>query len=75
MVQRLPKHEYLLKNTKISYEGDLLFTHVGLSGPVIMHLSEFIYEDIELNGQSTITFGFINQTEESLYNILMEDKK
>lgn len=63
-----------IKNTKISYEGDLLFTHVGLSGPVIMHLSEFIYEDIELNGQSTITFGFINQTEESLYNILMEDK-
>lgn len=63
-----------IKGTKIAYVGDLLFTHVGLSGPVIMHLSEFIYEDIVENGKSTITFGFINKTEEELYNILIENK-
>ena len=63
-----------IKGTKIAYTGDLLFTHVGLSGPVIMHLSEFIYEDIEQNGQSSIIFGFINKTEEELYNILIENK-
>ena len=39
-----------------------------------MHLSEFIYEDIEQNGQSSIIFGFINKTEEELYNILIENK-
>ena len=30
--------------SNIEYNGDLLFTHFGLSGPVIYHLSEFIYD-------------------------------
>lgn len=60
-----------IKNLKMSFKGDLLFTHVGLSGPVIMHLSEFIYEDVLLNGNSLIEFGFIKQSEEELYNNLI----
>ncbi len=56
-----------IKHLNISYQGDLLFTHFGLSGPVIMHLSEFIDQDIRENGQSIIEFPLIHMTFESLY--------
>jgi len=35
-----------LKGTKIKEQGDILFTHFGLSGPVIQSLSEHIYHQI-----------------------------
>lgn len=64
-----------IKNLKKSFEEDLLFTHFGLSGPVIMHLSEFIYKDILLHKQSVIEFGFIRQTEQELYNNFLNNKE
>jgi predicted Rossmann fold flavoprotein len=33
-----------IKGTSIKAQGDVLFTHFGLSGPAIMHLSEDIYD-------------------------------
>ena len=63
-----------IKQLNKSFNGDLLFTHFGLSGPVIMHLSEFIYQDILLNKKSIIEFGFINQTQQELYNNLFNQK-
>lgn len=61
-----------LKQQKISYQGDLLFTHFGLSGPVIMHLSEFIYDDIANNKKSILSFSFVDQTKDEIMNELMQ---
>lgn len=33
---------------KKQYQGSILFTHFGLSGPLILHLSELIYEKLQL---------------------------
>jgi len=69
----LTQRKVKIRNLKIAYQGDLLFTHFGLSGPVIMHLSEFIDEDIRMNGHSIIEFPFIEMTQESLFNELQKD--
>ncbi len=63
-----------IKNTKIKYTHDLLFTHFGLSGPVIMHLSEFIDQDIRTNGSSTLSFSFIHMHQDQLFEILNKEK-
>lgn len=63
-----------IKNTKITHQGDLLFTHFGLSGPVIMHLSEFIDEDIRTHGLSTIEFPIIDMHQDQLYQKLINQK-
>jgi predicted Rossmann fold flavoprotein len=62
-----------LKQQKISYQGDLLFTHFGLSGPVIMHLSEFIYDDIIKNGTSILSFSFVDQSKDEILNDMLLD--
>lgn len=36
-----------INNDKKIHEGDILFTHFGVSGPVILHLSELIYERLQ----------------------------
>jgi predicted Rossmann fold flavoprotein len=63
-----------IKQLKKSYKGDLLFTHFGLSGPVIMHLSEFIDYDIKMNHQSILEFSFIDLNFEQLMNIFSSHK-
>ena len=62
-----------IQGTKISYQGDILFTHFGLSGPVIMHLSEFIGEDIRNSGKSIVEVPLINLRQESLFDILQQN--
>src|SRR5690554_2030578 len=62
-----------IKNTKIAYQGDLLFTHFGLSGPVIMHLAEFIYDDILLNGKSVLEFSLADVSEEDMLSSILSD--
>ena len=62
-----------LKQQKISYQGDLLFTHFGLSGPVIMHLSEYIYDDISENGVSIISFSFVDKTKDEILSEILSD--
>lgn len=36
-----------INGDKKTHEGDILFTHFGVSGPLILHLSELIYERLE----------------------------
>ena len=61
-----------IKDTKISHHGDLLFTHFGLSGPVIYHLSEFIHEEIQ-RGNKTLQISLTTLTYQELMN-LQNDK-
>lgn len=58
-----------IKGTKISHEGDVLFTHFGLSGPVIYHLSEFIYEELKRNNKRII-LNFVNKKKEVIISEL-----
>lgn len=60
-----------IKNTKIKYTGDLLFTHFGLSGPVIYHLSEFIYEE-SLTEKVTLEFPLSNASEDDFTQALKD---
>ena len=59
-----------IKNTSIKYQGDILFTHYGLSGPAIYHLSEFIYDET-LKGDVFLQFNITNKTEHDI-DILLE---
>lgn len=36
-----------INQDKKTHEGDLLFTHFGVSGPLILHLSELIYDRLQ----------------------------
>jgi predicted Rossmann fold flavoprotein len=63
-----------IKGTKILHQGDLLFTHFGLSGPVILHLSEFIYDEI-LKGNSQVSFGLVDLSEKEILEILEIEKR
>ena len=44
-----------MNTRKKVFEGDLIFTHFGLSGPLILHISELIDEDLS---QSPVTLSF-----------------
>ncbi len=58
-----------IKNTSITCTGDLLFTHFGLSGPAIYHLSEFIYDE-GLNQKVVLQFALTNKTEQEVTELL-----
>ena len=40
--------EIKISGEKKRHKGDVLFTHVGLSGPLILHLSELIYHKLQI---------------------------
>ena len=70
-----------IKNTLVkvlgvnqAYQDDLLVTHNGLSGPVIMHLSEFIYEDILKHQASILEMSFIHMREDELFQLFISHK-
>jgi predicted Rossmann fold flavoprotein len=71
----LLQRKVIVKNMKIAYQGDLLFTHFGLSGPVIMHLSEFIYEDILNHGKSILEFSLVDISDEEMVDELLSDTR
>jgi len=56
-----------IKNTKIKLTGDLLFTHFGLSGPAIFHLSETIFHELK-NGNNTVEVSLSNAKEKLVLN-------
>lgn len=58
-----------LKNTKHKHTGDLLFTHFGLSGPAIFHLSETIYHELK-NGNNVLEVSLSNAAENLVANQL-----
>ena len=49
--------------TKIKHQGDILFTHFGLSGPGIYHLSEEIYKQLPENDVITVSLTEYNEQE------------
>ena len=59
-----------LPNQKKPMQGDILFTHFGLSGPLIMHASEFIYDALS-NNLRTVKLCFLpfnpKQLEDKLF--------
>lgn len=65
-----PKVTVSIVDTKIQYTHDILFTHKGLSGPVIYHLSEYIYEEL-VKGNRKISINFINR---DFSDVVMEIK-
>jgi predicted Rossmann fold flavoprotein len=62
-----------IKQTKIKFTGDLLFTHFGLSGPVIYHLSEYIYDAL-LDGKNELMISFTDHTYEQIMTALSSDR-
>ncbi|MCT4509208.1 MAG: NAD(P)/FAD-dependent oxidoreductase [Tepidibacter sp.] len=72
------------KNKKISIEGDILFAHFGLTGPVILNLSSYINKYLQ-DGNIELKFDFVpniskdevrkiirNNNNKSIYNNLKE---
>ena len=64
-----------LTQSKVKHQGDVMFTHYGLSGPGIMHLSEFIYDDIESYGSCIVSFSMIDLDETQLFDYLQTHKQ
>lgn len=58
-----------IKGTTITSTGDLLFTHFGLSGPAIYHLSEFIYEEGITRGV-VLQFSLTSKSEQEVVELL-----
>ena len=62
-----------IKNTKHQNYGGLMFTHFGLSGPAIYHLSEFIYSGL-LSGKVILEINLSDVTKNELIDSLKNDK-
>ncbi len=60
--------------TKIVNTGGLVFTHFGVSGPAILHSSEFIYEEL-LSKKVNISFNITENTKEEVISLFEEGKK
>jgi predicted Rossmann fold flavoprotein len=61
-----------LLQTKIQQKGDLLFTHNGLSGPVIYHLSEDVYHHIKQHKKAVLSIDLLNISYQTFYEMFME---
>lgn len=63
-----------INGTNLSYQGGLLFTHFGLSGPAILHASEDIYQAL-LNDKGSISFSLIEYSREELIQLIDKAKE
>lgn len=66
-----------IEGIKTIFQGDLLFTHQGLSGPVVLHASEHVYPLLEKGPvRITVSLSQINpiEYEETLSKMLRENK-
>ncbi len=66
----IEKSNISLVGSKIKYQGDILFTHFGLSGPGIYHLSEDIYKQ----NTKKITISLTNKTEQQIKDVFSNYK-
>ncbi|NCU33625.1 MAG: hypothetical protein EOM23_12005, partial [Candidatus Moranbacteria bacterium] len=69
----LKNAQVLIKGTKKRYTGDLLFTHFGLSGPVIYHASEELYH-MSLKQSLTLEISLTSHTLEEIDHMFHEGK-
>lgn len=53
-----------IQGTKKKSQGDILFTHFGLSGPAVQHLSEDIYHSLDTH--NIVSFETTKLTEEEI---------
>ena len=63
-----------INQTKLVYEGGLLFTHFGLTGPAILHASEDIYKEL-LKGDVDVSFSLVTQSREQIIQLIDKAKK
>lgn len=70
----IPNTTVQIVGTKIKETGDLLFTHFGLSGPAIYHLSENIYEE-SVKGNKLLRFSLTALSESSVRELLNDSSK
>lgn len=62
-----------IKKKKIEIEGDMIFTHFGISGPGVLKLSSYINKILE-NEEVLITLDFLKgKTKEELSKIIREN--
>jgi len=54
-----------IRGTKISSHGGLLFTHFGLTGPAILQISEFVYDEL-LEGDVTLVFNITDHNDDEV---------
>ncbi len=52
-----------IKDTKKSFTGDIGFTHFGVSGPGIQHLSEEIYHNLNTHNVITVSLTELKETD------------
>ena len=69
----ISKSTIRIKNTKTSFVGDIGFTHFGVSGPGIQHLSEDIYHNLQT--QNTITVSLTALSEHQIRELFEEAKE
>lgn len=66
--------EVRIKDTKIKTIGNVLFTHFGLSGPAIMHLSEEIYLRL-LQNKTSLEIALTKFTKTDLQTLFSSARK
>lgn len=57
---------------KQKYQGDFIFTHFGLGGPVIQTASEFIFHSLK-EGNNIIEVSLTEKSEEELKKLMQEE--
>jgi len=62
-----------IKGTKIVNDGGLVFTHFGVSGPAILHSSEYIYEELE-NNKTSISFNITEKSIDEVIELIEQGK-
>lgn len=62
-----------IQGSKQTFEGALLFTHNGVSGPVIQHASEFIYFSLK-NGPVNIECSLTEIPEQEIIDMLHNEE-
>lgn len=62
-----------IPGTKHKSQGDILFTHFGLSGPSIQHISEYMYQ--ELPHKKTVSFNTSHVKEEEIRQLFIDAKE
>lgn len=69
------KHTQLnILGTTIKETGDLLFTHFGLSGPLIYHVSEHIYKALQ-EKKDQISFSLSHLSEDDIRDALSQSHR
>lgn len=60
--------------TKIENKGGLVFTHFGVSGPAILHSSEFIYDEL-LKRKVSIAFNISEISKPEIVSLIEQSKQ